>query len=599
MNYKALALAAFITKTHAHAPIAQYQPGSDVVDHSLIDLDQKSLEDAIYTEFNFPSVKGMAIYSQGGHSKSIVTITLDAPLPRAVAKKTAFTGSESGGGIMNGKAYEETPAGSTTLKILYEPKKCMVGALKEGDKVFDGCLIFVGEVSDGTNKYSYTTPGGYADNTNKRTLKGFATAVQSKMIAIDVPEKNALEFNNYYGVENWGDVWITNANEGKDTCDIFKHGCADFSQYGFDGKYECIKKSTSYVQTLVYALHEFESSVAACVPGVSYDDQNDNAIHKWDEGVAFYVGSTPGANGWPDGGKFHWALAGKRCKDFRTCGKDGGEGKYDGEGVSNLPQVNHLIRDQFNKGKIAIYEGKCDVALEASLRIQQLAYVPLIQGTIRYAHKVAKKVTEEKGQAEGAVFASGVLPHIHAQGPKGRAAAQIIYDNMKASKNPQTSFPKVKEAFESVYDLLGIDCEMIGGYMDDNDEYYTEAPYNSTPCESKLDDGGSTFAWAGMGLSMTCKELANVKESVRASACTDGGGSAMCPQTCKGKGVCTDKRTAKFIKNKNSGKMMNCNKLSKLPANKRRQQCNKAAAKETCPVTCKNFCDWTTPYKMN
>merc|ERR1712194_589553 len=102
------------------------------------------------------------------------------------------------------------------------------------------------------------------------------------------------------------------------------------------------------------------------------------------------------------------------------------------------------------------------------------AYIPLIQGTLRYAHKIEKKDTEEKGQAEGATFASGVLPHVHAQGAKGGAAAQIIYDNMKVSNNPQTDFSAVKEAFESVYAEMGIDCELIGGYP-------TKARSPSTP----------------------------------------------------------------------------------------------------------------------
>jgi len=589
MNYKALALAAFITKTYALDPIAKYEPGSEVVDHSLMDLDQKSLEAAIPAEGKFPSVSGMAIYEQGGHSKSIVTLTLDEPLTVTIAKKTEFSGSDIEGNLLKGKAVEETPIGSTTLKLLYEPGKCMIGALDDDQRKFTGCITFIGSVFDGINTLTYRTPGGYNDNTNKRTLQGFSTAVREKMIECDAcPEINAQEFLDYYGVPDWGDQWIQAANAGTSTLDVFDNGGADFSQYEYVGQFECIKKSTSYVQTLAYALHEFEASVAACQEGLSYDDANYDAIHKWDEGVAFYVGSLPGKDGLQEkGGKLHWALAGKRCKDFKTCGPKGGEGEGD------LAQVNYKLQAIFTKGKLAIYEGKCTVANDAMLRISQLAYIPLIQGTLRYAHKVEKKVTEEKGQAEGATFASGVLPHVHAQGAKGRAAAQIIYDNMKVSNDPQTDFSAVKEAFESVYAEMGIDCEQIGGYLDDNDEFYG-APYDSSPCVSQCDPAFKRFDWKGMNLQLNCKSLNNLEATMKSSVCKAGGGAAACPQTCGGYCACTDKASAKFQKNA-AGKMMSCKALSK--ARKRRQICNKKPqAKETCPVTCRNMCSFEPPF---
>jgi len=588
MNYKVIALLAFATQTtNALDAIAKYEPGSEVVDHSLIDEDQKSLEAAIILEGKFPSESGMGIYEQGGHSKSYATLTLTAPLTRKIAKKTEFSGTRSfsvdDSFLFRGKAYADANEGDTILKIQYPAGHCLVGALSDTERNLDGCVVFSGTMFDGFNSYNYTQANDYSDNNNGRTLQGFSTAVESKMIncGVGCPEQNALEGFTYYGTPDWADQWIQAANAGGQT--KFTNGNADFRQYGYDGQFESIKKSTSYVVALFYALHEFEASVAACVPGTSYD--NDNAIHKWDEGVAFYVGSIPGPNGVDSkggGGKLHWALAGKRCKDFGTCGPNGGE-------FEGLAQVNYLLRDEFNAGKQNLHDGNCEGAKANMLRISDLAYLPLVQGTLRYAHKVAKKVTGEKGQAEGAVFQTGVLPKVHAQGEAGRKAAKIIYDNMKVSDDPQTSFLAVKEAFESVYEAMGLDCEMVGGYVDDNNEYYTEAPYNSAPCKSKCDFPLKSFPFTRTNLSMSCKQLNNMSPDLKDSVCMVGGGKETCPQTCMGKCACNEKAKDKFTRTNN--KKMSCKALSL--ARKRKQLCKRNPnAKIVCPSTCKNFCDF-------
>merc|ERR1712193_467285 len=89
----------------------------------------------------------------------------------------------------------------------------------------------------------------------------------------------------------------------------------------------------------------------------------------------------------------------------------------------------------------------------------ELMYIPLIQGTIRYAHTVAVRQGSEKAKAEGAVFAASVLPRVHAADPE---AAKIIYNNMRVGAT-STDHIAVKKAFESVYADMGIKCSDVGG----------------------------------------------------------------------------------------------------------------------------------------
>merc|ERR1712029_608067 len=57
------------------------------------------------------------------------------------------------------------------------------------------------------------------------------------------------------------------------------------------------------------------------------------------------------------GGKLLHQLADKRCKNFKTCGKDGGE-------TSGMAKLNHDLFELFNKGKAQLDEGKCDEVAE-------------------------------------------------------------------------------------------------------------------------------------------------------------------------------------------------------------------------------------------
>ena len=89
----------------------------------------------------------------------------------------------------------------------------------------------------------------------------------------------------------------------------FVNGNADFSQYGFDGRRECIKKGTAYMNVFMYVIYELEDALDDCEQGCI--NCNADPVHAWDEGVCFYTGSTEGQDGTADGYLLH-QLADKR-----------------------------------------------------------------------------------------------------------------------------------------------------------------------------------------------------------------------------------------------------------------------------------------------
>jgi hypothetical protein len=107
--------------------------------------------------------------------------------------------------------------------------------------------------------------------------------------------------------------------------------------------------------------------------------------------------------------------------------------------------------------------------------IVELMSVPLVQGSLRYAFKVAKLQGGSKEFAEGAAFSAAILPRIHAC---DASAAKVISENMNMeiseSDRMKAGFEAVKAAFESTYECLGINCAQIGGLIMSGTEYYEE-----------------------------------------------------------------------------------------------------------------------------
>jgi len=448
----------------SYEKVAGYEPGSQVTDHCAIDLDQKSLEGALGggTDDSFDAA--MKVYTEGGNSKSyaLVSLTGEDGLTEAVEKGTEIKGKNADGGDVAGKAYSDYDAGTKEIKVQYKTSdvqsqyvKCKVGGLPSADQDMSGCLAKEGNLDIGGTEYPYTYDPE-TENKNGRTLQGFSLQAKDKMKLCEkgCPYTDFGYFDDYYGTPDYADHWVTSAFGDKAT--EFTNGNADFSLYGDAGKVEVIKKGTAYMNVFMYVIREFEDAIDDCQAGCI--DCNDDPVHAWDEGVCFYTGSivgqdSPGNSG---DGKLLFTLANKRCKNYDTCEENGNSG------------VNEELFELFSQGKDQLQQGKCDEAKVTTAAVTKLMYIPLVQGTMRYAYKVGMLDGQEKEKAEGAVFAAAVLPKVHAFDAD---AAKTIYDNMKVGAS-STDYAAVKAAFEGVYDDFGITCAQVGGLVQSDGSYY-------------------------------------------------------------------------------------------------------------------------------
>ena len=248
---------------------------------------------------------------------------------------------------------------------------------------------------------------------------------------------------------------------------------------------EMIKKGTAYMTIWMYVIREMEDALDDCKEACTIEDCNDDPVHAWDEGVAFYTGSLEGSDG-SGSGKLAYALADKRCANFKTCG-DMGDSSTGGS------HVNIEIFKQFSIGQSKLMQGQCASAREQKVNIENLMLVPLIQGSLRYAWKMENEDYSEKAEAEGAIFAAAVLPVVHAC---DAGAAQTIADNVKVGNQGSGNFAAVKTAFESTYECMGVNGDHVGGLYDTaSASYYAGAEPMGGSGAGKI---SMTFAAAGV-----------------------------------------------------------------------------------------------------
>lgn len=252
-----------------------------------------------------------------------------------------------------------------------------------------------------------------------------------------------------------------------------------------------MSKASAYMAIWMYVIREMEDALDDC----EFQEPIDSGVHAWDEAVAFYTGSLEGQEGLGDG-VLLYDLANKRCQDFKTCGVY--SNSEDGTSYVNLK-----VFDEFRAGLGKLKQGDCDGARANKERIVQLMTIPLIQGTLRYAHyQGVEEVATEKAEAEGATFAATILPIVHACDGDGTKNAAIIYENMKTGHDP-TRFRKVKGALERSYNCLGITCSEVGGVWDDIAKKYKP---HALPCTGDgsvtSTDGSSNNPGLALGLAI-------------------------------------------------------------------------------------------------
>ena len=266
------------------------------------------------------------------------------------------------------------------------------------------------------------------------------------------------------------------------TVDFKTNGDADFSAVNDNAtRREAAQKGTAYMNVWMYVVRELEDAIDDCVTGCI--DCNYASAHAWDEAVAFYTGSLEGETGISQFGhrtgvfgKLLYALADKRAGNFKSAG-------VLGDSVSGGAKVNHEIFSLFDGGQKWLLNGECRKVRPILQEIVKYMAIPLLQGTLRYAHKVGVDSNDSpKNKAEGAVFAASVLPLVYTC---SKDDAKVIYDNMKIGAT-STNQPAVKAAIESNYACLQIKCSDVGGIWNASAGTYLEgaAPCDDTPYEA-------------------------------------------------------------------------------------------------------------------
>jgi len=481
--------------------IAGYEPGSQVTDHAAIDQDQAAMESFMgETKTDDDFAKAKKIYQEGGFSKSYAELTVPAT-PRDIKKGAPMYATSISGGAVAGKAYEDyntvdskgNPV--TTIKFQYKTgdsqdtySTCKAGGLLgTGLEHTDGCVdltkgpVLVTFQSGGDRTVLADVGATAVAHKNGRKLAGFSTGAKGKMYeCTNCPYDDYKKFYDYYGSFTYADDWVTAAFDKGKTAFTGPASDTDFSGTGQtvafsnEVRTQSIKKGTAYMNVWMYVIREFEDAIDDCMDNCIAC--NDDPVHAWDEGVAFYTGSLAADTPNAAGGKLIWALAEKRCKNYQTCGPNGDSNSLTG----TTAKVNNDLLFEFNKGRDALQGGKCAEVRPIVRKVVSLMTIPLIQGTIRYARYMgAEGNMGAAKQSEAAVFAASVLPMVHAC---SAADAKIIDDHTKLvdgrTSGGDAQFTDVKAAFERNYACLGITCADVGGLVVNPGEYYPDA----APC---------------------------------------------------------------------------------------------------------------------
>jgi len=434
-----------------------YEPSSVMTDQTAMDLDQNAMmyHLLMFSDYGFETAR--KIYDEGAYMDSYAVLTLSGTnIPAGgISKGTKVGGLTEDDREIEGQVGVNMSPGSKILGFKYpifdmEPPAhsgCIVGSLPAAWQTTGGCLqesgvlniASVGEVS-----YTYSIEN---NNVSGRSFGRWSTQADSMMGSCgeDCPYSEFSKFKKYYGQADYANEWISAAFEGRST-NFPGMGGADFSTYGYDGRNQAIIKATAHMINPMIVIRQLELALDNCK-----SSKKDEAVKAWDEAVAFYTGSL--ALGEP--GDLMYALAEKRCDDFKTCGRQANE-------LEGKSYVNLELFDIFALGQYNLQRSQCDPIRDLVDRAVALMAIGQIQGTIRYAYKVGTGQLGESPKAAGAVFAAGVLPRVHAC---NEADAKTIYDNMKVGA-ASTDLQAVITSFENNYGCMGIAAWEVGAVYD-------------------------------------------------------------------------------------------------------------------------------------
>lgn len=305
-----------------------------------------------------------------------------------------------------------------------------------------------------------------------RNYKAFASESKLKLF------QEGLDLNAYFGTYKGHDNLITAALQGTTPFDADTDATA---------RKEIAIKTTQFGLNLYYVIREFYDAKADCVANSLTD--NYDAVHAWDEGVAFWAGSLEGIDG-ADSGEVLYMLAEKRSGQYAYTPATHGK---------SASSVNADLVEQFIAGEAHLVAGDCDKIDPIIEKVISLMIVPVIQGAQRYAWKVGSKTSDTpKSRAEGWAFASSILPMVEACDPE---SADIIEKNMdyNAQIPMADGTDAVFEAWQKTFQCLGITCKDVGEFVESK-----ESPVDAPACKDDFSDldGSASRSGARVGAAL-------------------------------------------------------------------------------------------------
>lgn len=307
---------------------------------------------------------------------------------------------------------------------------------------------------------SEVTPYSYdplKNNKNDRAIKLFSSNAGSKMKHCQKCEyfRTFDKFYEYYYLPDYADRIVEAAFQGTQA-NLNSHAF-DFSSTTMETRGAVIERTTSIMHVLMFVLQQLEESIHACMADCPKEgcDGNANAVHLIDAAVAFYTGSQEGHDGSGDGNLLY-NLADEECRNFGTCGSDG-------NAQSGTSKVNLEIMELFSGMKEDVSGKHCPQARRKMDRIEQIIFLPVVQGTLRYAYQRAHFLNSgELDEALAAIYSASVLPVVN---DCSISAGNTLNENLRQGSNPDLfAYDAIKKNLERQYQCMGFTCTDVGAY---------------------------------------------------------------------------------------------------------------------------------------
>jgi len=484
---------------------AGYEPLTDATRHGRIDLDVAAYTSETLTDTSTigGECSAACILYPVDASKlcGVTTVIADGNGCNYDGTTVAFPSADT-----TGSAYDTNENGVT---LVGGNSYCLKNACKSYEVYLNGqysCNKGCTNLADDAAWTKLRTVSGFSSGSATKSSGRTGTAAA---LDVDFKDNNAKAIMNTYWKAKFGatyehafgDLFTKAAYEGSN---VPSTGTAvlDFSAVGRTFRKEAISKGSIYLNIYPYVIWEMQDQVNDCKANAVFDNDGSNVL-AWDEAVAFYTGSklqnTESGNPTSVSSKLQYALADKRCGNFRTCAN----------GWSGVAKVNQQIMELFHDGKELVpLSGTVDHTKCAEMdviknKITTLMLVPFIQGTMRYLYKT-KTVAKSKEAGELWAFASAILPFLHQVDP---SVAQLLYDrawNLNYDGS-EASYQAIKTGIEGTLTRLGvgkgiglITCESIGDLYGSSVEGDIDAAGCSSPSSSSSNN--DTVLGLGIGI---------------------------------------------------------------------------------------------------